>query len=396
MRMLQVLPALEVGGAELVAAWLATQVQSDEPAMTTVLALAGGPLAAQLSAMGIRHQVARPSWRGRMAKWLSPRAWRGQLSRRFGGAQPDLSRDQRTLFRHRMAQDASTLTGLIQREGLQAIHFHFISTLHLAAVAKRQGCRVVYTHHNTLSHRHSPADIAFFKSVWQHIDQVICVSQSSADDLIRSCGMPAQSVQVIHNPTLSSPMEVNEPPHHADFVIGTASNLGAVKRIDVLLDATRVLLASTDALPPWRVAIAGGNTSTVAKWRAWAAAAEVSSRTSFLGSLARAQMPGYYRSLDCLVICSESEASPLQGIEAMSFGLPVVCSDIPALRDTFGPTASYFQMGNAPALASALSGLLRDRDAGAELGRSARSRWERLYHPQLIREQYFAVYRGHT
>jgi glycosyltransferase involved in cell wall biosynthesis len=393
MRALQVLPALEVGGAELVASWLATQVQETDPDVTTVMALAGGPLAVQLTDLGVRHRVVALGWISRLSKAFSTSFWRRKFSERFGANKHNASKNQRTLFVHRLRQDAEALKTLLRREKVQVVHFHFISTLHLAAVAKRHGCRVIYTHHNTISQRHGQGDIEFLASASRYLDQVICVSQSSATDLVRSCGLAPGLVTVISNPTLSLPAAIPTIRQHEEFVIGTASNLGPVKRIDVLLDAAKRLHADS-SLRPWRVSIAGGQASAIAPWVARAQGDGLSFRVNFLGSLARANMPDFYNGLSCLVICSESEASPLQGIEAMSFGVPALCSDIPSLRDTFGPDAIYFEMGNAQALASALSRLMQNPEAGMELGCAARSRWETQYHPHLIREQYFRAYRG--
>jgi glycosyltransferase involved in cell wall biosynthesis len=57
-------------------------------------------------------------------------------------------------------------------------------------------------------------------------------------------------------------------------------------------------------------------------------------------------------------------------IEAMALGLPIVCSDIPALREVVqeGQNALLFPPGHHRELAKALASLLDDREKAARFG----------------------------
>ncbi|MDB5095507.1 MAG: hypothetical protein JWO85_3608 [Candidatus Eremiobacteraeota bacterium] len=63
---------------------------------------------------------------------------------------------------------------------------------------------------------------------------------------------------------------------------------------------------------------------------------------------------------DALAMPSRGEGFPFVLLEAMFAGLPVVASDLPALRETAGerPGVRFAAVGDAPALASALRGML--------------------------------------
>ena len=61
-----------------------------------------------------------------------------------------------------------------------------------------------------------------------------------------------------------------------------------------------------------------------------------------LGSLAAAELEGLYRLADCVVLPSLYEGFGLPVLEAMARGVPVACSDIPALREVAGDAALPF------------------------------------------------------
>jgi glycosyltransferase involved in cell wall biosynthesis len=62
---------------------------------------------------------------------------------------------------------------------------------------------------------------------------------------------------------------------------------------------------------------------------------------------------------DLYLMCSKSEACPLSPIQAMSAGLPLLLSDIPALQEMAKDRAIYFKSGHPEALADRLKGVLQ-------------------------------------
>ncbi|MBI5465091.1 glycosyltransferase family 4 protein [Candidatus Gottesmanbacteria bacterium] len=62
----------------------------------------------------------------------------------------------------------------------------------------------------------------------------------------------------------------------------------------------------------------------------------------FYGSATREELKNLYKNAIALVFPSLMEGFGLPGIEAMSLDCPVVCSDIPALREVYGEAATYF------------------------------------------------------
>ncbi|WP_241472174.1 glycosyltransferase family 4 protein [Mycolicibacterium neoaurum] len=89
----------------------------------------------------------------------------------------------------------------------------------------------------------------------------------------------------------------------------------------------------------------------------------------------------FYREARVFVFPSFYEASPLPPIEAMSFGVPVVCSDIPSLRERCGDAAIYCDPHDVLSIVGAVSKLLSDERAWREmqtkgLSRAAQFVWQ--------------------
>lgn len=96
-------------------------------------------------------------------------------------------------------------------------------------------------------------------------------------------------------------------------------------------------------------------------------------------------MPGYasendlawcYHNAQSYVQPSISEGFGLPVIEAMSYDLPVACSNTTSLPETAGDAALYFNPMNAYEMANVLEKLWQDQGARTELIRKGRVRWK--------------------
>ncbi len=103
-----------------------------------------------------------------------------------------------------------------------------------------------------------------------------------------------------------------------------------------------------------------------------------------LGTVADAELPAWYAAADVFAFPSTKEGWGLAVLEAMSAGLPVVVSDLPVFGEYLRPgrDALMVPVDDAPALATALTAVLDDRQLAARLGSagravSARFSWDR-------------------
>lgn len=80
----------------------------------------------------------------------------------------------------------------------------------------------------------------------------------------------------------------------------------------------------------------------------------------FTGSLSEHDLIGCYKSSDLFVLPSLSEGLPTSILEAMYFGLPVIATDIPGIRDHFTNSSLLVPPENPGELAKAIIRLLDD------------------------------------
>lgn len=98
-------------------------------------------------------------------------------------------------------------------------------------------------------------------------------------------------------------------------------------------------------------------------------AASMGDRVRFVGSIAHAALPEWYRAADCVVLPSRSEGMPNVLLEGLSCGTPFVASDVGAVADLVEPPSAIVPVGDVAALATALTDAL----AGPPLSRRATS-----------------------
>jgi glycosyltransferase involved in cell wall biosynthesis len=98
-----------------------------------------------------------------------------------------------------------------------------------------------------------------------------------------------------------------------------------------------------------------------------------------VGWVSDAELAHLYETSDVLVLPSLSEGCPTVVLEAMYYGLPVIASDIPGIRDHFKETAWLVPPQDELVLASAILALAKKRDL---------LDWMRTIGRELVLKQY--------
>lgn len=115
----------------------------------------------------------------------------------------------------------------------------------------------------------------------------------------------------------------------------------------------------------------------------------VRDRFLFLG--ARDDVQGYFRFLDAYAMTSRSEAFGLSMVEAVSAGVPVVCSDIATFRELFDEKeVTFFELENIGSLKRAIATALEERKEKTE---RACNRFHANYTAERMAENYLVLYK---
>ncbi|MGB8254923.1 MAG: glycosyltransferase family 1 protein, partial [Pseudonocardiaceae bacterium] len=178
---------------------------------------------------------------------------------------------------------------------------------------------------------------------------IVCTpSNAVAQQVTRRLGVPAERVVVTplgvdHSwfnsvaPTDALRARLGLPPRYLLFVGAAQPRKG----LDVLLEAHR----SQPDLGPLVLAGPAG----------WGPTLTTSSRVHTVGYLDEAGLRCVVAGATAVVLPSRDEGFGLPVLEAMAAGIPVVCSDLPALREVTGGLATLVPPGNPAALATALA-----------------------------------------
>jgi len=152
------------------------------------------------------------------------------------------------------------------------------------------------------------------------------------------------------------------------------------------------LLAAVTAIPGLHVVFAGDSSFTDDYTRALHAAA--GPRTHFPGYMYGAQLEELYSSALAFALPSEVEGLSISLLEAMSYGLPVVVSNIPGNVEALGDPASgiVYPVRNCVALTSALKRLAGDPSLREQLGQAAKARVHEVFDWDVIARRTLNVY----
>ena len=143
-----------------------------------------------------------------------------------------------------------------------------------------------------------------------------------------------------------------EPPEPRSTRPSTLARYGIVADGPVLLHAGRLneqkaqhlILAALPQLPSAQLVLAGGG-PLEANYRQLAMTLGIEDRVHFLGFLDRAEVGDLMGAADVFVFPSVWETFGLAAVEAAMLGVPVVCADLPALREVLavdGKTIAQF------------------------------------------------------
>ena len=229
---------------------------------------------------------------------------------------------------------------------------------------KRYTGKKVFTYHNMwgegvgLTGRFSEINDNMFRKTLDTFDHIIAVSDFVRDDLIKR-DVPAERISVAY-PCLESYPELSDA--EGDYIL-SLGRLVKTKGLDYLIEAMQYVDHKL---------IICGKGPEADHLRKLAKRFDVEDRIEFKGWVSEEEKNRLMQECKFFVIPSLYESYGLAALEIMSYGRPVVATNVDGLPGTVKDGGILVDPKDPKALADAMNSLLADKDKRIELGRNAR------------------------
>jgi glycosyltransferase involved in cell wall biosynthesis len=234
-----------------------------------------------------------------------------------------------------------------------------------------------------------------FRAAARRATLVIAVSQFSADEIATHTAIRRERIRVVPNGVNRKRVSEDDVARaRAAFGLGSDPYVFWIgtsqprKNVRVLLDAFSRI---DPRVVPHRLVLAGA-----AGWRRDQRDDEVAralgDRVRVLGRVEESSLPALFAGADLFAFPSRHEGFGIPVLEAMAQSTPVVCSDIPALREVARDAARFVAPDDLDGWVDAFTSLLGDARARAELARRGDARVQQYSWERCIDET-LAVYR---
>ncbi len=196
---------------------------------------------------------------------------------------------------------------------------------------------------------------------------VIVKYRAEARLAVERLGAP---VHVVPNGVLLAPVPAAHAPRPV-FILGTSARIAPQKKLDDLLLVVRGIAGR---LPPYELRIAGAPERGADDYARQLREMAVGLNVRWLDDVE--DMDAFYRDLDLFAMISEPAGCPNASLEAMSAGLPVVCTDVGGASEQVidGCNGRIVPRGDTAAFGAAILDYAADRQLRARHGAAGRQR----------------------
>lgn len=281
------------------------------------------------------------------------------------------------------------LIRMIRREKADLVHGHLTRGAFYAGWAGRlTSLPVVATAHSTNAGKH-----------FGRCDRIIAVADA-VNRYLSSCGYPRNILRTVHNgvPDYSARLSLESVDLISNLNLDDVPVLAMVARFVSAKGhdlALRALASLRDR--PWVLLLAGAtDTDWADDMKQLAAQLGIENRVHFLGHFD--DVTSIYACTDILLAPSRREALSLTLLEAASFRIPIVATNVGGNGEAVinGKTGLLVHPENPADLAKAICRLLDNADMRLEMGKAGRQRYEELFSVETMEESIMDVYQELT
>jgi glycosyltransferase involved in cell wall biosynthesis len=258
------------------------------------------------------------------------------------------------------------LLNLIKQKKIEVMHVHLGTSLFYAILVK-----ILIPHMKLIYHEHGEIFYnnklkILIKTFHNKIDMYIAVSKVTKKKLVEDTGTPEDKITILYNFVNLNRLKEDKIKHNLqvreqikveqnDFVIGYVGRLNKIKGCEYLIRALQYLDMNYTCLIL-------GDGELKKELEKLSYKLDVAENVVFLGY--KQDIDAYYSLFDTLVMPSLSEASPMTFYESQAYGIPIIGSDIPAIKElvSHGKNGLLFNVEDSKDLASKIIFVYNNKD----------------------------------
>ncbi len=259
------------------------------------------------------------------------------------------------------------LTDFLKEKQIEVIHAHELKAAANALVAARNAhtpVKITHVHTPISEWKISPTkrkvDTLFYSFIVNRFsDAEIALTESKKRVKIKE-GINKDKIVVIPNGldiTKLTISQITKTDYEEEirkryginknaFVFGNVGRISREKGHDILLDAYKKFLGTDMYHAKDFVLFIAGGGELESEIRQLAISKGIGDKVIFTGEFPPEDLAKLYSAFDFFVFPTLAEGFGLVLIEAMYFGLPVICSDLEVLKEVAGDTVTYFRAGD--------------------------------------------------
>lgn len=258
------------------------------------------------------------------------------------------------------------LIKLLYRERYQLIWVQYMTPSFIPMLTARFFTKNLIAAIHVSSSHYCNKDLSRIHLLAQYwCDRFICVSNTVADGIFGGSENRSEKIQVIPNAIdlgevqaterfdFRSKMGFNE----QDVIFGFAGRLEAIKGVDCLIDALKILIEDPQTLFKPKLIIVGDG-SEADNLKKLAKELKLDEHVIFLGRVGRGEIYSIIKGFDvaCMPSREGLEGFGLSALEAMALGVPVIASRVDALSELVQDqnTGILFEAGHEQDLKTAM------------------------------------------
>lgn len=281
-----------------------------------------------------------------------------------------------------------------RRMNPDVVHIHAVGPGLLVPLVRLLGLKVVVTNHGPDYDRKKWGFAA--KTILRfgeylggkYANEVIVISTVIADIIKKRCG---RNTHLIYN-GVSIPKRSQQTKFLEKYGIKPGKYFLAVARFVPEKGLHDLLAAFRNIAGDWQLVIAGDADHESDYSRTLKKKAAEDDRIILTGYITGELLSQIFSHARLFVLPSYHEGLPIVLLEAMSFGLPVLVSDIPANREINLPAERFFQCGSVQDLREKMKFHI-EKELTEQESKALRRMIKEKYNWQKIAEQTIAVYR---